>query len=133
MFSQSFGIYYVSYIFFFFLYVQGKPIHARIKSKPVSRLGCLSVLASYGGKTGSESKDGISAPPSTPGSAGIPSGPGTPQQSGASFGAPAGQRFMYSPPTSVSASSYTPNYTMPANMPTAFVSILCRFFFPLCQ
>ncbi|XP_066985796.1 la-related protein Larp4B isoform X1 [Macrobrachium rosenbergii] len=97
---------------------KGKPILARIKTKPVSRLGCLSVLPSYGGKSGTEGKDG-SGPPSTPGSAGLPSGPGTPQQN-ANFSGPTGQRFMYSPPTSVSANSYTHTYTMPANMPTAF-------------
>ncbi|XP_068244657.1 la-related protein Larp4B isoform X2 [Palaemon carinicauda] len=97
---------------------KGKPILARIKTKPVSRLGCLSVLPSYGGKGGTEGKDG-SGPPSTPGSAGLPSGPGTPQQN-ANFSAPTGQRFMYSPPTSVNANSYTHTYTMPTNMPTAF-------------
>ncbi|XP_047483164.1 uncharacterized protein LOC125035076 isoform X3 [Penaeus chinensis] len=90
-----------------------KPILARIKTKPVSRLGCLSVLPSYGNKGGGEGKEG-SGPPSTPGSAGLPGGPGTPAPN-TNFNNPGGQRFMYSStPSTVTANSYTYSYTTPA-------------------
>ncbi|KAK7076916.1 La-related protein 4 [Halocaridina rubra] len=95
---------------------KGKPILARIKTKPISRLGCLSVLPSYGGKGGSEGKDG-SGPPPTPGSAGLPPGPGTPQQSTPGYNAPPG-RFIYTP-TSVTPTSYNTTYAVPPT-PTAY-------------
>lgn len=97
----------------------------------MSRLGCLSVLPSYGNKGGGEGKEG-SGPPSTPGSAGLPGGPGTPAPN-TNFNNPGGQRFMYSStPSTVTANSYTYSYTTPA----AFVSNLqfllflyCAYFF----
>ncbi|XP_045598119.1 mucin-5AC isoform X5 [Procambarus clarkii] len=97
---------------------KGNPILARIKTKPMSRLGCLSVLPSYGNK-GGEGKEG-QAPPSTPGSAGLPGGPGT-QAPSNNYNNPGYQRFMYSTPTSVNNSSYSYSYTTPTTpMPTAF-------------
>lgn len=104
---------------------QDKPIRARIKTKPMSRLGCLSVLPSYGNKGGGEGKEG-SGPPSTPGPTGIAgAGPGTPAPN-TNFNNPGGQRFMYSStPSTVTANSYTYSYTTPTTpMPAAFVSII---------
>ncbi|RXG69661.1 La-related protein 4 [Armadillidium vulgare] len=40
---------------------QNKPILARIKTKPMSRIGCLSVLPSYSGKPPSEAREGALA------------------------------------------------------------------------
>ncbi|KAB7506720.1 La-related protein 4 [Armadillidium nasatum] len=40
---------------------QNKPILARIKTKPMSRIGCLSVLPSYSGKPPSEAREGTLA------------------------------------------------------------------------
>ncbi|XP_042232347.1 la-related protein 4-like isoform X2 [Homarus americanus] len=96
-----------------------KPILARIKTKPISRLGCLSVLPSYGNKGAGEGKEGT-APPSTPGSAGLQSGPGTPASS-SNFNNPGNQRFMYPTPSSANANTYSYSYTTPTTpMPTAF-------------
>ncbi|XP_071522733.1 uncharacterized protein Larp4B isoform X4 [Panulirus ornatus] len=95
-----------------------KPILARIKTKPISRLGCLSVLPSYGNKGGGDGKEG-SGPPSNPGSAALQGAPGTPAPT-STYNNPGNQRFMYSTP-SVSANSYTYSYTAPTTqMPTAF-------------
>ncbi|KAK4310900.1 hypothetical protein Pmani_017566 [Petrolisthes manimaculis] len=97
-----------------------KPILARIKTKPMSRLGCLSVLPSYGNKggAGGEGKEGCGTP-QTPGPAGMTGNPGNPPPT--SNYNPPGGRFMYSTPSSVTPSSYSYSYTTPTTpMPAAF-------------
>lgn len=99
----------------------------------MSRLGCLSVLPSYGGKAGGgtgEAKEGqgsATGPPSAQPSPGAAAGggrsgaTGTPGPPGGSYTPPGGaQRFMYSTQQSVNPGSYTYSYSTPA---TAYVSI----------
>ncbi|XP_045106976.1 LOW QUALITY PROTEIN: nascent polypeptide-associated complex subunit alpha, muscle-specific form-like [Portunus trituberculatus] len=105
-----------------------KPILARIKTKPISRLGCLSVLPSYGGKAGggTEAKEAGSgtAPPSaqpSPSGAtgGARSGAGT-QAAAGNYGS-SGGRFLFSTHQSVNPGSYTYTYTPASSpMPTAY-------------
>ncbi|XP_063852416.1 uncharacterized protein LOC135095496 isoform X2 [Scylla paramamosain] len=109
-----------------------KPILARIKTKPISRLGCLSVLPSYGGKAGggAEAKDGQGSgtappPPSPPPVlrlGGRSGGPGTPAPPGGSYASSGGAgRFLFSTHQSVNPGSYTYTYTAASShMPTAY-------------
>ncbi|CAL4116882.1 unnamed protein product [Meganyctiphanes norvegica] len=108
-----------------------KPILARIKTKPISRLGCLSVLPSYGGKGPGDSKD-QPAPPSTPGPGGSQGGPpaptpqpgtpATPAPPTSSYNPRAPTPYMYpAPPSSVNGPTYPYSYPPATNtMPTAY-------------
>ena len=116
---------------------QDKPILARIKTKPMSRLGCLSVLPSYGGKAGGagcETKEGqgsATAPPLAQPSPGAAAGggrggaPGASAQTGGNYAPTSGAgRFMFSTQQPVNPGSYTYTYTAPSSpMPTAYVRI----------